>query len=363
VRHGIAMTLALPLLWALNALADGPSTALAQAGEWRPHLRAFARISARQQTRLSLPFGARIRGLPVQPGGKVAAGDLLATFDAPRLRRHLAAWQQARREVRLARKHLKLLRTGNQEHTLTRHDLMAGEQAAQQAEGRSELAWETLAADLDQLNQKAAPDRLARRIHAIGLSEVARGLGRLKAPFAGLVRLRHAAEGEQLAAGDPILELESLDPVYLDVGVPKSQLTEWRRGQSYWQGGGEKVILQPLAGVPRLDADTGLWLLRLVAHNPGYRLRDGAWIEVHHLGDPRTVAWVPGQAVVSRNGRDWVIVPGDKGPKPVEVRVGPTAADGLIPVLKGLEPGTQVVTEGAYEQLYRDLKDLIKFVD
>jgi len=87
------------------------------------------------------------------------------------------------------------------------------------------------------------------------------------------------------------------------------------------------------------------------------------------------VLWLPEAAVVSRNGRAWCLVVADQGNskgkanakthtaiEPVEVTVGP-AEQGRVPVLSGLEPGQSVLVEGAYEWLYRDLKDLIRFVD
>ncbi len=338
-------------------------TTVATAGEWRPMQAAYAQVSAQRQAVLKLPFAARIRSLAVEPGARVGPGDTLATFDAPQLRRHLAAWQLARHGSELAQQQLKVLRQNRRENTITRGELLAGEQTAAKAVAEAELAWQTLAADLDLLNLAMDAEDLAQRVDAHGLSRVARELGRLQAPFAGMVIARRATLGEQLAAGDPILELESLKRVYLDVEVAESALPNWQHGQTYWPGTSGKIALQPLGGVPRLDPDSGLWLLRFTADNPGYRLHDGAWVEVQHLGEPLPVAWLPAAAVVSRNGRHWVMVSSAGSFKPVEVQTGAAGSDGRIPVTKGIGPGTTVVTEGAYELLYRDLKDLIKFVD
>lgn len=103
--------------------------------------------------------------------------------------------------------------------------------------------------------------------------------------------------------------------------------------------------------------------MRFEADNPDLLLRDNAWVEVIHRAAPVPVLWVPAAAVVARNGRTWCIVVREGRPQPVEVRVGPVADDGRIPVLAGLKPQAQVVTEGAYELLYRDVKELIKFED
>lgn len=356
------LSVAILTCWTLAALADSATTTTAVAGTWRPHDRAFAHVSARQQAMLRLPFAARITALTAEPGASVTAGDELARFEAPELRRHLAAWHQARRELALARKRLQMLREGEKEHAVTRRDLAQSEQSMAEAEGKSHLAWETLAADLELINMASDAKELAQRINKQGPSSVARSLGSLRAPFTGVVTGRLAALGEQLAAGDPVLELEDLDHVYVDVGVAENTLAFWRNGETHWQAGTKKIALRPLDGVPLYDPATGLWLLRFETDNPGLVLREGSWIEVAHLGAPVPVVWVPAAALVARNGRTWCIVQEDERFKPVEVTAG-TVTDDRIPVLSGLKPGNRVVTEGAYELLYRDLKELIKFVD
>ncbi len=355
---------ALILLLAMSPvlLASPPPTAPAVAGTWQPRTSAFARISARQQAVLRLPFAVQITALHAEPGMAVQAGDELARFDAPRLRKHLAAWWQARREQALAGERLRMLREGEKAHAVTRRDLARGKQAMAEAAGRARLAWETLAADLDLLHVSTEAPVLAKRIDRQGLAVVARDLGRLQAPFAGIVTARRVALGEQLTAGDPVLELEALDTVYVDVGVPEKSLAAWQGGAAQWRDGEQRRLLQRVGGVPLYDADTGLWWLRYQAANPQRRLRDGAWIEVEHLGAARPVVWVPAAAVVARNGKLWCIVQHDGRFEPVAIQAG-AGEDGRIPVLSGLAAGDRVVTRGAYELLYRDLKELIRFED
>lgn len=362
MRRSYYLFLLLMILGVMPVLADSPPTEVAVAGRWQPRATAFARVSAHQQALLSLPFLARITALNVEPGTRVAAGDELLRFDAPRLRQQLAAWKQTLLELRLARKRLRVLRESERQHAITRRERLAGEQAVAQAKGKSSLAWETLAADLDLLHSHIEQKTLEDRIHHDSLQLVARSLARLRAPFAGLVSARQAALGEQLPAGSPLLELEVLDPVYVDVGVPVQELPLWRGGETYWLWNKQRISLQRLDGVPLYDADSGLWLRRYESKNPGALLRDGAWIEVQHRGVPQAVIWVPTAAVVARNGKSWCVIQKQHQFKTVEVRVGAASA-GRIPVLSGLEAGARVVTQGAYELLYRDLKQLNKFVD
>lgn len=191
---------------------------------------------------------------------------------------------------------------------------------------------------------------------------MARALGSLMAPFAGIVTERRVTLGEQVEAGSPVLELEALEQVYLDVGVPQTSLPVWKAGETRWHAGAAQGLLEPLDGAALYDANSGLWLLRYLADNPDRVLRDGAWIEVEHVGVSVPVVWVPTAAVVARNGKTWCVVRDGDQFKPVEVEVG-QAVGGRVPVLSGIAAGDKVVTKGAYELLYRDLKELIKFVD
>jgi len=359
-----ALLAALALFWvAATTQAETLVTVAAEAGSWQPDETGFAQVSARRQAVLSLPFAVRITGLSAEPGARVAAGDELARFDAPLLRQHLAAWDQARLELRLTQKRLKVLLQSERAHAVTRSELALGEQAVARARGGVRVAWETLAGDLDLLHVPADSDLLAKQLEQQTTYQVAHDLGRLLAPFAGIVTERRTALGEQLTAGTPILELEALQHVYLDVGVSEATLPFWQGGQSHWRTGGRVGNLQPVPGTPRYDPDSGLWLLRFVADNPGLTLRDRAWVEVEHKGAAQSVVWVPASAVVARNGQTWCIVPADGSTRVVKVQVGGAAVAGRIPLLTGLSQGDPVVTEGAYELLYRDLKDLIRFED
>jgi len=345
------------------APAATPPTAQAVAGTWQPHDVAFARVRARQETVLTLPFAARVTALDVEPGVRVSAGDELARIDAPMLRQHFAAWEQKGRELTLARKRLQLLRENEKNRIITRQEFVLGEQAVSQAEGEARLAWQTLASDLDFLHVATDAKTLAEQAQQKGGPATARSLEILRAPFTGVIAERLAVLGQQLAAGQPLFELETVDRVYLEVGVAEQDLPRWQAGESRWHADSNVVSLTPLDAAPRYDTSTGLWLLRFEAANPALARRDGAWVEVEHIGEAEPAVWVPAAAVVARNGKTWCVQQQGDRSEPVEVHVGAAAADGRIPVLSGLKAGTPVVTEGAYELLYRDLKELVRFED
>ena len=43
----------------------------------------------------------------------------------------------------------------------------------------------------------------------------------IRAPFSGILGLRQVNLGQYLSAGDPVVPLQSLDPIYVNFGVPQ----------------------------------------------------------------------------------------------------------------------------------------------
>lgn len=363
-------------LLALLSTAIAPAAELATTtptpGPWRAQLQAFGRVSAVADSRITLPFGLRVSESLVTPGQTVTKGAVMLRFDAPRLRQTLSAYRDARHQVALSRQRLAVLRSSRQEHTLTRKELLAGEQALASAQAVGTAAWNTLQSELAVLDTGLDRDGVDTLLDQHKLDSLQRRMATLYAPFSGVVATRPPAVGAWLDPGEPLLELEDLSRVYVRVGVAADRLADWQHdagkaaaGQAHATTTAVGRALLPLPGAAGIDPETGLRLLRYVADNADGQLRDGQWLRVLHRSAPRTVLWLPEAAVVSRDGKAWcVLVTGDQatGIKPVEVSVGP-AEQGRIPVLSGLEPNQSVLVEGAYEWLYRDLKDLIRFVD
>jgi len=351
--------------WFLPAVsAAAPATQVPRAGSWRARQEAFGRVAARAESRIRLPFAVRVTAVDVAPGGAVTSGQPLLRFVAPSLRRLLAAYADARHAAALADRRATVVRANEREHTATRRDLLAvtqqeaaAEAAANVARDRLEAVVAVLGADLERAD---LDQRLTRQTPAA----LARRLGVLRAPFAGVVVNRAPPVGAWVEANTLLVELEDLRRVFVSVGVPEADLARWRGGETSIAAGGRRVVLAPLAGIAGVDRGSGLRLLRYAADNPrgNALLRDGEWVRVAHRAAPRPVLWVPQAAVVSRRGQSWCLVVKDGVPEPAAVEAGP-ARRGRVPVISGLEPGQAVVVEGAYEWLYRDLKDLVRFVD
>jgi len=226
--YGITCLLLLALLPVANLAAASPATVKPTPGHWRAESWAFGQVSAVADSRIRLPFAVRITASAIIPGQTVRRGAVLLRFDAPRLHQDLAAYRDARHTVSLARERLAILRSSRKQQTLTRNDLIAGEQALATAQAAATSAWNRLQTDLAVLDTRLGRAAMDKRLDQDQLEPLQRRMGALYAPFDGVVATRPPPVGAWVNSGEPLLELEDLSRVYLRVGVPRSRLAAWR---------------------------------------------------------------------------------------------------------------------------------------
>src|SRR5262249_48283729 len=54
----------------------------------------------------------------------------------------------------------------------------------------------------------------------------------IKAPFTGILGLRHVNLGQYLSGGDALVTLQSLNPIYVNFGVPQQAIGQVRAGRT-----------------------------------------------------------------------------------------------------------------------------------
>jgi membrane fusion protein (multidrug efflux system) len=183
----------------------------------------------------------------------------------------------------------------------------------------------------------------------------------IRAPFAGKLGISTVNPGQYLNPGDKLVTLQTIDPIYVDFYLPQQQLPEIAIGQ--------KVIISTDAykGVnfpgkinainPRIDPNTRNVQVEATIPNPKRQLLPGMFANVKiDAGDEQRYLTLP-QTSITYNPYGttvFVVKPSDKkddkGNAPmiaqqVFVTTGPTRGD-QVAILKGVEPGTQVVTSG-----------------
>jgi membrane fusion protein (multidrug efflux system) len=177
----------------------------------------------------------------------------------------------------------------------------------------------------------------------------------VRAPFGGLLGIRRVNLGQYLQAGEGIVPLQALDPIYVDYTLPEQNFPQLRIGQPV------RLVLDALPGqrysaeVSAIDAaimqGTRSIRVRASLSNPDGRLRPGMFAEVATLiGDARPVLTVPQSALSYNSYGDAVMLlrKEDQGQLTVQrrqVQTGSVQA-GRVEIVSGLEAGDKVVRAG-----------------
>ncbi|MFE8033765.1 efflux RND transporter periplasmic adaptor subunit [Thiohalocapsa marina] len=180
----------------------------------------------------------------------------------------------------------------------------------------------------------------------------------IRAPFDGQLGIRRVDLGQFLPAGSAIVELEALDPVYVDFALPERHLARLNTGQTVLVTvtayPGEVFEGQIQAINPALDRNTRNVRVRALLQNPERRLRPGMFAQVETLLPAREqVLTLPREAITFNTYGDsvFVIRQKDTDTEPQlqvqrrQIRTGEVHGD-RIELLDGLEAGEQVVAVG-----------------
>lgn len=177
----------------------------------------------------------------------------------------------------------------------------------------------------------------------------------IRAPFDGTLGLRMVDQGEYLATGSPIVEINMLDPIYVDYTVPEKALAELATGYNV-RVNVAAVKDQVFDGkVTAIDTSVNpqsrTVRVRATIRNPDLLLKPGMFATVMtEQPETRDVVTVPRTAVSYNTYGDYVFVieQNDDGKQVVKrrsVESGETR-DGRVSIVSGLKAGEQVVSKG-----------------
>ena len=145
------------------------------------------------------------------------------------------------------------------------------------------------------------PPSRKRREAQVGDIRAAIARKTIRAPFSGVLGIRQANLGQYLAAGQAIVSLQSLNPIYVNFGVPQQNTSKVTLAR------GLRVTNTDLPGVEfngritALDSvvneQTRNIQVQATLANPGDKLRPGMFVQVDlPLGKPRDVIPLPASA-------------------------------------------------------------------
>jgi membrane fusion protein (multidrug efflux system) len=285
-------------------------------------------VAAVQGVTVSADLPGIVGGITFESGRMVHAGEVLVRLDVSQERAQLAA-AEAQRD-------------------LSRLDFDRARQLLQKGVV-AQAEYDRIAAEA-----KQAEARVGEIKATIERKEI-------RAPFSGMLGIRQINLGQYLTAGDPVVPLQSLDPVYVNFSVPQQELGDLRIGAAV------KVAADSVAVIAAgkvtainsvVDEATRNVQIQAVFRNPVGRLRPGMFVEVEaRLGKGAAVIALPATAVsYAPYGNSIFVVRDLKGPngktyRGVEqrfVKLGGSRGD-QVAVVSGLKTGEEVVTSGVFK--------------
>ena len=314
---------------AMQPPPEAVTTGVAREQQWSSTLDAIGTVAAVQGVTVSADLPGIVERIAFDSGQPVRQGDVLVELDT---RQEVAQLAAAEAQLQLAR--------------LT-HARMKG-LVEQDAVSRAE--YDTAAAGDTQAEARV------REIKATIQRKT------IRAPFAGVLGIRQVNLGQYLSGGAAVVPLQSLNPIYVNFGVPQQHAAEMTRGRRVTVTAGDAGGLQLTGRVSALDAviDPATRNVQVQATfpNPGGTLRPGMFVQTKvTLGASRSVITVPASAINYAPYGDSVFIVGDmkapaaasyRGVRQQVVKLGGARGD-QIAVLSGIKPGEEVVTSGVFK--------------
>jgi membrane fusion protein (multidrug efflux system) len=195
-----------------------------------------------------------------------------------------------------------------------------------------------------------------------GETQASIGRKTIRAPFSGVLGIRQVNLGQYLKPGDPIVELQSLDPIYVNFDVPQQQLGDLRVGAEVRvtaQGIEKSAAAGTITAINSVvDEATRNIRVQATLGNPEEKLRPGMFVQAQVvLGASNPIVALPASAInYAPYGNSVFIVGQMKGPdgKPYSgvrqqfVKLGGARGD-QVAVLSGVKAGEEVVTSGVFK--------------
>jgi membrane fusion protein (multidrug efflux system) len=322
---------------------EAVTTVVAQQEKWPSTLSAIGTVAAVQGVTVSADLAGIVTQIAFESGAAVHEGDLLVQLDTKQEQAQMAQQQARLAAVEAARELARL--------NFERMQGLVNDGAITRAEYDQAVA--------QQKQTVAEQTQTEAQIEEIRAT-IARKT--IRAPFAGILGLRQVNLGQYLSSGDPIVPLQSLDPTYVNFGVPQQDSGQVRVGQTV------RITTESMAGVTYtgrvsamnsiVDEATRNIQIQATLANPHGKLRPGMFVQTEILlGATREAVTLPASAIsYAPYGDSVFVVENIKDPKGREylgvrqqfVKVGASRGDQIV-VLSGIKPQEEIVTSGVFK--------------
>lgn len=302
-----------------------------KAENWENSIAVTGSFAAVQGVTVSAEMAGKVVKISFEAGAAVQPGDVLVQLDVSTEEAQLRA---AEATATLSQLNLTRARELREKNTNSQADLDAADAQAKQA--------------------AAAADG----IRAVIAKKT------IRAPFAGRLGIRLVNLGQNLKEGDPIVTLQTLDPIYVNFSVPQQNLPALTSGGVVHvktdAAPGETFDGKVNAINPDIDPVTrNVRVQATITNNHAEKLRPGMFASVEIVMPAReAVLTIPATAVLYAPYGDSVFVIDEtkdeksgqmqKTIRQQFIRVGASRGD-FVTVTTGLKAGDSVVTSGVFK--------------
>jgi len=308
---------------------EAVTTITARQEEWPATLSAIGTVAAVQGVVVSADLPGIVERIAFESGGWVREGNVLVVLDTRQEQAQLVA---AEAERDLAKLNL------DRRQGLVAQGAISG-------------------ADYD---RAAAEQKLTEARVAEIRATIARKA--IRAPFSGVLGIRQVNLGQYLSAGDAVVPLQSLDPIYVNFGVPQQDTAVVRLGGTVHVTAAELQSTQFSGRVTAVnsvvDEATRNIQVQATLANPGGKLRPGMYVQVElGLGANRPVIALPASAISYAPYGDSVFIVSDlkdpngksyRGVRQQFIKLAGARGD-QVAITSGVGAGEEVVTSGLFK--------------
>jgi membrane fusion protein (multidrug efflux system) len=322
---------------------EAVTTVIAQEEKWPATLTAIGTVAAVQGVTVSADLPGIVERISFESGTAVRQGDLLVQLDTRQEQARIAQ-EQARlaaveAAAELARLNFDRMQSLVSEGAITRaeYDRAVAEQKQAQAEQKQTEA---------QIEEIRAT--IARKT--------------ILAPFAGILGLRQVNIGQYLSPGDAVVSLQSLDPVYVNFGVPQQDAAKVAVGRTVrvtTDDAASVVIVGRVTAIHSVvDVETRNIQVQATFTNAKDKLRPGMFVQTEVVvSASRDAVTLPASAISYAPYGDSVFVVADlqdqnghtyRGVRQQFVKLGSSRGD-QIAIVSGLKAGEEIVSSGVFK--------------
>jgi membrane fusion protein (multidrug efflux system) len=308
---------------------EAVTTVVTKQEKWPATLSVIGTAAAVQGVTVSADLPGTVDKIEFESGRAVKAGDVLVELDRRQERAQLAATEAQRDLARI-----NFART----QELVKQGVIA----------QMELDNVTAQKNATEANVGEIKATIARKT--------------IRAPFSGILGIRQVNLGQYLSAGEAIVPLQSLNPIYVNFGVPQQDAGQVHEGRILRVTTNDAAHAQYMSRVTAMDSiiseATRNVQVQATLANPKGQLRPGMFVQVEVVtGSDRPVITLPASAINYAPYGDSVYVVTDmkdpsgkmyRGVRQQFVKVEGSRGD-QVAVTSGVNPGDEVVSSGVFK--------------